>query len=120
MIVSILAMLGMRFSVVRSLQPNTIAIAELPRISLPNLASGKYAWRIYSKEERVLLPKHVSWSLGHDTCDDFVPDSRTNTFLFQDSGLPDWSKDGYIWSIDGLVASGEHSVINRQMIKGAV
>jgi hypothetical protein len=69
--------------VVRSLQPNTIAIAELPRISLPNLASGKYAWRIYSKEERVLLPKHGSWSLVMILVMILSPTSASALFSFK-------------------------------------
>lgn len=110
-----------------SLAPSARAEAERPRVRVPPIGLGQFAYvenpvrseqrpsrylflrtrggalrvfEIPTSGERLTLPDRAWWRPGH-LCRAFEPDFTTQQFLCHDAEAPAWVRDRYRWSLEG-------------------
>ena len=132
------AFLGLACSVLlltfgASLAPTERAEAGLPRVAIPQLKPGEYAyvndpgayedwpadllfvrrqngeldvWLVPRKDGTHAMPDYHWWRPGL-ACETFTPDFRSNTIACRDSDISPWFREAYVWSLDGKNVSGQ-------------
>lgn len=128
-----------------SLRPNAKAFAALPRVKLPELGPNSYAflkdplsisrwpteilvvrladgnlnsWVIPTERGRYRLAEyHWYYPFGY-LCADLSPDFQTETIHCKDEDAPEWVRQDYRWSLDGLTVSSSSYIPDLQPFPG--
>lgn len=125
-----------------SLTPSEKSIAALPRIKVPAIQAGQFAfvedpqstsqwpsalllfrqrngelfvWVIPTKDGVVAMPD-IHWWRGYIKCPSFAPDISKEVISCSDPGLSAWWKENYRWRLDGKNINGV--VDDMQRING--